>query len=121
MRSTYTGLTISGLRIFFFFSSITCRMYFLTSPIVAVAAKFEIYQALILITIDTTIREGEGNRSKASKVDSIEECPELSCHLITDPVQILEYDDYMYQTHIHYLMNQLQYHVENQTAHQHYL
>jgi hypothetical protein len=94
-------------------------MYFLTSPIVAVAAKFEIYQALILITSDTTIREGEGNRSKASKVDSIEDCPELSRQLIMDSAQILEYDDYMYQTHIHYLMNQLQYHVENQIAHQH--
>jgi hypothetical protein len=51
-------------------------MYFLTSAIVAVAAKFELYHALILITMDTTIREGEGNRSKASKVDSIEECPD---------------------------------------------
>ncbi len=94
-------------------------MYFLTSPIVAVAAKFELYHALILITIDTTIREGEGNRSKASKVNFIEECPELPWQLIKGQVQILEYDDYMYQTHIDYLMNQLQYHVGNQIAHQH--
>ena len=38
----------------------------------------------------------------------------LSRQLIKDQAQTPEYDDYMCLTQIHYLMNQLQYHVENQ-------